>query len=167
MPSISNDGGPVDYIAYFTKQLPVDLARMAALRDELEKRQGAMMAVDEINAAKAAADAALAQAKIEAAAMTASAKEVLERAKAKDAASTAREKALNVREQEFQAYAEDRSTQFDKREADIAAKIRYMEVELANQAAALDARAGKLDAERQALDVRIQNFQAKVAALSV
>ena len=51
MPNISNDGGPIDYIAYFTKQLPQDLARMAELRDELEKRQGAMTAVDKINAA--------------------------------------------------------------------------------------------------------------------
>jgi hypothetical protein len=46
---ISNGSGGIDsskFIDYFTKQLPLDLAQMATLRDELERRQGAMTAVD-------------------------------------------------------------------------------------------------------------------------
>lgn len=66
---ISNGSGGIDsskFIDYFTKQLPLDLAQMATLRDELERRQGAMTAVDEANKAKAEADALLASAKAEA-----------------------------------------------------------------------------------------------------
>ena len=167
MPSISNDGGPVDYIAYFTKQLPRDLARMAELRDELEKRQGAMMAVDEINAAKAAADEALAQARVEADAMTAAAKATLTSAKAKEAMVAEREKAHGEREKAFNADVEVKVAQLAKQEADIVTKTAYLERELSDRAAALDAVAVKLDVEKRALDIRIQNFQAKVAALSV
>lgn len=167
MPSISNDGGPVDYIAYFTKQLPRDLARMAELRDELEKRQGAMMAVDEINAAKAAADEALAQARVEAEAMKAAAKATLTSAKAKEAMVAEREKAHAEREKAFNADVEVKTAQLAKQEADIVAKTAYLERELSDRAAALDAVAAKLDVEKRALDIRIQNFQAKVAALSV
>jgi chromosome segregation ATPase len=167
MPSISNDGGPVDYIAYFTKQLPRDLARMAELRDELEKRQGAMMAVDEINAAKAAADKALAQARVEADAITAAAKATLTSAKAKEAMVAEREKAYVEREKAFNADVEVKVAQLAKQEADITTKTAYLERELSDRAAALDSVASKLDVEKRALDIRIQNFQAKVAALSV
>ena len=65
---ISNGSGGIDsskFIDYFTKQLPLDLAQMATLRDELERRQGAMTAVDDANKAKLEADAILASAKIE------------------------------------------------------------------------------------------------------
>ena len=44
---IANEKKPVDYLAYFTKQLPRDLAALATLRDELEKRQGSMTAVED------------------------------------------------------------------------------------------------------------------------
>ena len=66
---ISNGSGGIDsnkFIDYFTKQLPLDLAQMATLRDELERRQGAMTAVDDANKAKLEADAILAKAKTEA-----------------------------------------------------------------------------------------------------
>ena len=66
---ISNGSGGIDsnkFIDYFTKQLPLDLAQMATLRDELERRQGAMTAVDDANKAKLEADAILAKAKAEA-----------------------------------------------------------------------------------------------------
>ena len=65
---ISNGSGGIDsnkFIDYFTKQLPLDLAQMATLRDELERRQGAMTAVDDANKAKLEADAILASAKAE------------------------------------------------------------------------------------------------------
>ena len=66
---ISNGSGGIDsskFIDYFTKQLPLDLAQMATLRDELERRQGAMTAVDDANKAKLEADGILASAKAEA-----------------------------------------------------------------------------------------------------
>ena len=65
---ISNGAGGIDsskFIDYFTKQLPLDLAQMATLRDELARRQGAMTAVDDANKAKLEADALLASAKAE------------------------------------------------------------------------------------------------------
>jgi len=167
MPSISNDGGPIDYVAFFTKQLPLDLARMAALRDELEKRQGAMMAVDEINAAKAAADAALEQARAEAAAMTASAKETLERAKAREAAVAKKEKAQADREAAFTVEMDARAAEIAKQDGEVAKKIAYIERDLAERSAELNTLAARLEDDRRALDIRIQNFQAKVAALSV
>ena len=44
--NISNDTPGTDYIKYFTEQLPKDLAQMAALRDELAIRQGALSAAE-------------------------------------------------------------------------------------------------------------------------
>jgi len=167
MPNISNDGGPVDYIAYFTKQLPQDLARMAELRDELEKRQGAMTAVDKINAAKVEADEALAQARREADAMTAAAKSALAKAKAKELASEEREKALTERENAFAVTSNNRASALDKQAADVVAKTQYLERDLASRSDALTAQTAKIEADRQALDARIQSFQTKVAALNV
>jgi uncharacterized protein YhaN len=46
MITVDHQGGGMDYVQFFTKQLPLDLARLAELRDELEKRQGAMSAVE-------------------------------------------------------------------------------------------------------------------------
>ena len=46
---ISNGSGGIDsskLIDYFTKDFLKDLGKMAVLRDELEKRQGSMTAVD-------------------------------------------------------------------------------------------------------------------------
>ena len=42
--NISNDTPGTDYLTYFTTQMPKDLAAMAALRDELAVRQGALSA---------------------------------------------------------------------------------------------------------------------------
>ena len=68
MPNVSNDTAAVNYVDYFTKQLPKDLAAMAVLRDELAQRQGAMSAVEDANKLKEQATAALETAKAEAAA---------------------------------------------------------------------------------------------------
>ena len=45
--NISNDNPSVDYVDYFTKQFPQDLAKMAALKDELAVRQGALSAAQD------------------------------------------------------------------------------------------------------------------------
>jgi hypothetical protein len=44
--NVINDQSSIDYVNYFTNQLPKDLAAMAVLRDELAKRQGALSAVE-------------------------------------------------------------------------------------------------------------------------
>ena len=55
--NITNDStGSPDYIGYFTKQFLTDLGKMAQLRDELAKRQGALSAVEATIKAKDAAD---------------------------------------------------------------------------------------------------------------
>ena len=92
MPNVSNDTAAVNYVDYFTKQLPKDLAAMAVLRDELAQRQGAMSAVEDANKLKEQAAAALETAKTEAAAMLADAQTALDAAKAAKKALDAREK---------------------------------------------------------------------------
>jgi len=57
--NIANDSPSTDYITYFTQQLPKDLAAMAALRDELAKRQGALSAVEDANKMREEAKAEL------------------------------------------------------------------------------------------------------------
>ena len=59
--NISGDTPGVDYVAYFTKQLPKDLAAMAALRDELAVRQGALSAAEAALADRDAAAKVLAK----------------------------------------------------------------------------------------------------------
>ena len=44
---VANDIPQMDYIDYFTRQLPLNLASMAALRDELVVRQGALSAAQD------------------------------------------------------------------------------------------------------------------------
>jgi hypothetical protein len=59
MPGLINDTAAFDPVEYYTKQLPLDLARLTELRDELRKRQGAMTAVDEAQKDRDAAAAEL------------------------------------------------------------------------------------------------------------
>ena len=61
--NISGDTGSVDLLK-LVEDLPKNLAQMAALRDEIAKRQGAMSAVED--AAKAREDAAAYSAKVKA-----------------------------------------------------------------------------------------------------
>ena len=65
--NISNDSPATDYVQYFTKQLPKDLAQMAALRDELATRQGALSAAEAALADREKAKEELANAKLQAA----------------------------------------------------------------------------------------------------
>ena len=78
---VSNDTPALNYVEYFTKQLPVDLATMAALRDELAIRQGALSAAQDAIADRAAATAELAKARTDAAAIMADAKTASDAAK--------------------------------------------------------------------------------------
>ena len=161
MPSVSNDSPTINYVDYFTKQFPKDLAQMAQLRDELEKRQGALTAVADANklkddaqayseGIKAAADSLLedtkaknAEATSAVAAAKAQQKDLDARAAAFEKDSVAREKAVSAREKSVA----DREELLNKKDADLQAK----------QAA--------LQAAQDALDARVKAFQAKVAAL--
>ena len=160
--NIANDTTPVNYVDYFTKQLPVDLANMAALRDELEKRQGAMNAVEasladrakaaeELAAARAEADALLADAKKTAADARDAAGTLVADAKAADAKSKAKAADLAEREKAVaaaEAAVSQREAAADKREAENASVAAW------------------LAEDRTALDARIKDFQAKVASIT-
>jgi seryl-tRNA synthetase len=94
MPGLINDTAAFDPVEYYTKQLPLDLARLTELRDELRKRQGAMTAVDEAQKDRDAAAAELQSAKDQAAKLMAEAKEQAAKNAAKAAQLNDREKAV-------------------------------------------------------------------------
>ena len=85
MPSTSNDGAAFDPVDYYTRQLPLELARLTEVRDELRQRQGAMGAVEEAHNDRQAAAAELQAAKDQAAALVADAKAADAKSKAKAA----------------------------------------------------------------------------------
>jgi len=159
---VSNDSAAVNYVDYFTKQFPVDLANMAALRDELAVRQGALSAAKDAVAdrerAKQELDAAKAEAvvlKADAATDRAAAKQELDDAKAKA-------KDLNAQAKIALAAAVDREAAVELREktvADCEAFQTAAQTEIDSQQAALKA-------QTAALDARIKAFQDKVAALT-
>ena len=98
--NISNDAGGIDsskFVEYFTKHFLVDLGRMAALRDELEARQGAMSAVEQINADKDEAKALVEKAKADFAERDKNHKEKSAIYKARKAALEEAEAALEIR----------------------------------------------------------------------
>ena len=148
--NISNDTPALNYVEYFTKQLPVDLANMAALRDELAVRQGALSA------------AQLKTAQDEAAAILADAKAENDASKVKAAELKAREKALDEQTKAFNASSAERETVLASREKAAAARDAVLEQTQAN----LTALSTKLAADQTALDERVKTFQDKVAALS-
>lgn len=161
--NISNDTPGTDYLTYFTKQMPKDLAAMAALRDELAVRQGALSAAEDTVKLKAQAAAALESATAEAAAMRAEAKVYVQEAKAQKAAADKREKDLNDRD--------DKTIEmFAAREKALSVK----ETQVQSQMNALDAKDARLfadqsqlESDRLALDARIKAFQDKVASINV
>jgi chromosome segregation ATPase len=162
MLNISNDTPPTDYIDYFTRQLPVDLANMAKLRDELAVRQGALTAVED-----AARDRAVAKDELEGArratkAMFDDANAQKDAAQALEAQVTADRNALGARIAAF----DDASA---KAEAVLAKRIAAAdkrENDLAMLADSLTARSAQLDKDALALEARVKAFQEKVASLS-
>ena len=160
--NISNDTPAMNYVDYFTKQLPVDLAAMAALRDELAIRQGALSAAQDTVQLKDAAIKALADAKVQAEAMMAQASDNLDKAKASKSVQDARQKALDIAEANFN----DKSVAFDKTSSAREASLLNREVNAAAQEAKQKQQAEALQNSQNALDDRVKAFQAKVAALS-
>jgi chromosome segregation ATPase len=162
MPNTSNDSASVDYLKYFTDQLPHDLARMAALRDELALRQGSIDAVKQTAQLKAQAEQALADAKATAATLTNEAKEAVAKAKEQKRALDEREKALNARASELDTSLSQRETDINRR----AAALDDRDAELAGWQKRLADAERKLNEDRATLDARVKAFQAKVAALT-
>jgi hypothetical protein len=161
--NITNDGAQTDYITYFTKQLPQDLAAMAALRDELALRQGALSAVEDSNKMREEAARALASTKDECATLKTDTQAKNAEANAKKTRQDIREADLNAREIAATKAAED--TQ---------ASLTSQALMLGKLEAALIAREGKLEeglaalaAGKADLDARVKLFQAKAAALAV
>ena len=161
--NITNDGAQTDYITYFTKQLPQDLANMAALRDELALRQGALSAVEDSAKLRAEAAALLASTKDECATLKTDTQAKNAEANAKKTRQDIRETDLNAREAAAAKSAED--TQ---------ASLTSQALMLGKLEAALIAREGKLEeglvalaAGKADLDARVKLFQAKAAALAV
>jgi len=163
---LSNGAGGIDsgkLMDYFTKQFLKDLGQMAALRDELAKRQGALSAVEDANKLRAEADAYAQTRKGETDINLAQAKEANAVAKALQMSLDAREAALNTRE-----------GQLDKDTAALAKAVEAhkqavadAEVALQNTEKALKIAQDKLAADQAALDARVKAFQAKVASINV
>jgi hypothetical protein len=170
---ISNGSGGIDsskFIDYFTKQLPLDLAQMATLRDELERRQGAMTAVDDANKAKLEADAILTSAKAEAEDLV---KQTSLQKQAADkllAELNERQKVLDLKQIGFDneidlknADLAKRTKAADKRDSTLVEReLAVKEKEVNN--AAKEAQLAQYQSE---LDTRIKAFQDKVSSLSV
>ena len=159
--NVSNDTPSMNYVEYFTKQMPIDLANMAALRDELAVRQGALSAAQDAVTDRATAAAELTAARSQAADLVAVAKDREEKSKAKAAELTARESAVTDSIKAFDAASAERGTALGLREkASDTREARQQRIQ-----ADLDAKAAQLSADQAALDARVQAFQDKVAAL--
>ena len=160
--NVSNDSPTVNYVDYFTKQFPKDLAEMATLRDELAKRQGALSAVEESLKDREAAAQELAKAKVQADDLVAEAKADAAAAKAKLATATAKEKDVDAKAAEVTTELDNRAKVVAKQEADAAAKLEKLDKRQAD----LDSRQAELAAQEEALQARVKAFQDKVAAIS-
>lgn len=152
----------MDYMDYFTNQLPKNLATMAALRDELAVRQGALSAAQDALADRAKAAEELAAAKVAAAELVAGAKEAKAALAQGQAKLKADRAAFDAVQAEITAADAARVDLLVRREASCNAN----ETRQAAVAASLDARAAALDEATQALEARVKAFQQKVASLS-
>jgi len=161
MPSTSNDGAAFDPVDYYTRQLPLELARLTEVRDELRQRQGAMSAVEEAHSDRQAAAAELQAAKDQAAVLLADAKAADAKSKAKAAQLTEREKALAAAEAEAAAAVARRETAVATRERNAEAR----EVAVAASEERVIAAIAVLDAERTAFNVKVASFQSMAAQM--
>jgi chromosome segregation ATPase len=162
--NITNDStGNPDYVGYFTKQFLTDLGRMAELRDELAKRQGALTAVEDAIKVKSKADsyALSKQAEIDS---------LIESTKTAKYEADALVAKLKADGKNFDAKVAAIETALESREKDVAArekKAESNEATLVRRSAEISAANDKLNADSVALELRVKAFQAKVAAINV
>jgi hypothetical protein len=161
MPGLINDTAAFDPVEYYTKQLPLDLARLTELRDELRKRQGALTAVEEAQKDREAAGMELATAKSQAADILADAKAAEGKAKAKAAALDERDatsaRAAAAADQALLA----RGTALANRER----AVLLREAQAAVKEQSLADAAAKLDAERNAFNAKVAAFQSMASQM--
>ena len=154
--NITNDStGSPDYIGYFTKQFLTDLGKMAQLRDELAKRQGALSAVEATIKAKDAADVYALSKKVDADALLETAKEAKATAETLVAELKASGKDLENRIALSDAEIAQREKDVATREKKAQANANELDVRFGELKAGND----KLDAATAALDARIKAFQ--------
>jgi len=161
MPGVLNETPAFDPVDYYTKQLPLELARLTELRDELRTRQGALAAVEEAQKDREAAGMELATARSQAA-------EILADAKAAEGKVKARAAALDERDAASARAAAEADQALLARET--AAASRERAVKLRETAAAakdqsLAEAAAKLDAERDAFNAKVAAFQSMAAQM--
>lgn len=163
---LSNGSGGIDsskLVEYFSTQFLKDLGQMAALRDELAKRQGALSAVEDASRIRAEADAYAQSRQGETDINLAQAKEANAVAKALQVSLDAREAALNTREGQVE---KDTAALAKAVEAHKQA-VTDAEVALHNAQNDLKIAQDKLAADQAALDSRVKAFQDKVASINV
>jgi hypothetical protein len=162
--NITNDStGNPDFIGYFTKQFLTDLGRMAELRDELAKRQGALTAVEDAIKVKSKADsyALTKQAEIDS---------LVEAAKVAKYEADALVVKLKADGKVFEAKVAATETALEAREKDVAGrekKAEANEATIARRNNEISVANDKLNADSAALELRVKAFQAKVAAINV
>ena len=161
--NIMNDQPNVDYVTYFTQQLPKDLAAMAQLRDELAKRQGALSAVEKANKDREKAAKVLENATAEAAVIVEDAQKVAKANDAKKAELSALEEALLGQQNSFASEMAAKTADLTSREKQVAKR----ETTVSALQTEYSSKLQSLDADRAALDARIKAFQDKVAALAI
>ena len=163
---ISNGAGGIDsskFLEYIAKQFPTDLTQMVTLRDELEKRQGSMTAVNAAAAKAAEADAYAESTKVQATALLADAKVKNDEASAKQSALDAREKDLIVVEKQAAVDNAAATKALATKETSLATR----EEALAKAQAELKAAQDTLATDRINLDARIKALQDKVASITI
>ena len=161
MPGILNETPAFDPVEYYTKQLPLELARLTELRDELRKRQGALTAVEEAQKDREAAGMELATAKSQAAEILANAKAADGKAKAKAAALDERDATSARAAAEANQALLERGTALASRERGVL--LREAEAHVKEQSLA-DA-AAKLDTERNAFNAKVAAFQSMASQM--
>ena len=152
----------MDYMDYFTNQLPQNLATMAALRDELAIRQGALSAAQDAIADRAKAADELAAAKATAAEMVSGAKDARAALRQDQAQLKADRAAFDAAKADNDAALATRADLLSRQEASCNAN----ELRQTAKAASLDVRDAELTSATQALEARVKAFQQKVAGLS-
>jgi capsid protein len=163
---LSNGSGGIDsskLIDYFTKDFLTDLGKMAVLRDELAKRQGALSAVEDANKLRSDAQTYAQGLKAEADVNLNQAKQTNASAKELKTALDTREASLNTREGEY----EKNNTALEKAVQAHKKAVADAEVSLQTAQNALKNEQLRLVADQTALEARVKAFQDKVASINV
>ena len=163
---LSNGSGGIDsskLMDYFTKDFLKDLGKMAVLRDELAKRQGAMSAVEDAAALRAEAELYASSKKAETDGALQEANETNVASKELKKTLDAREKALDTRQGEIDAA----ELAFEKSSATAKLGIANKEAALLKAQNELKIAQDTLASDQAALDARVKAFQDKVASINV